>query len=123
MPDIQAFELEQHPGSVPNSTVITASGPLVIEHLFKFQNAWRSDQSDILIFNCSGVTYIDSSLIGSLVNAHVHRSKTGRKLALAAVPERVREMLKVTRVDTLFKFYTTVEDAENAMAAAGAHAS
>ena len=118
MVDIRTFELDQHPGGVPNSNVISASGPLVIEHLFRFQELWRADQSDILIFDLGGVTYMDSSLIGSLVNAHVHRSKTGRKMALAAVPERVQHLLAVTKVDMLFKFYASVQDAEHAMAVA-----
>ena len=94
---------------------------MVIEHLFRFQEAWRADQSDILILNLSGVSYIDSSLIGSLVNAHVHLTKTGRKLAFAAVPERVQQMLAVTQVDRLFTFYPTVADAETALSAAKAH--
>ena len=96
---------------------------MVIEHLFKFQDAWRADQSDLLIFDLAGVIYMDSSLIGSLVNAHVHLTKNGRKLALAALPERVQQMLAVTKVDSLFKFYPTVADAEAALAASKAQAS
>ncbi len=91
---------------------------MVIEHLFKFQDAWRADQSDILIFDLAGVSYMDSSLIGSLVNAHVHLSKVNRKLALVAVPERVQQMLVVTQEDRLFKFYATAAEAQNALAAA-----
>ncbi len=122
MVDSRAFEMGKHPGGVPNSTVISVSGPMVIEHLFKFQDAWRGDQSDILIFDFAGVSYMDSSLIGSLVNAHVHLSKVNRKLALVAVPERVQQMLTVTQVDRLFKFYRSVTEAENALAAAKAQA-
>jgi anti-anti-sigma factor len=117
MPDTRAFELEQHSGSVPHCTVIATAGPMVIDHLFKFQDAWRGNNSDILIFDFSGVSYMDSSLIGSLVNAHVHRAKTGRKMALAAVPERVRQMLAVTKVEMLFQFYPSVAEAESALVA------
>ncbi len=120
MSDTRAFELIKTPGTVPSSNVIRVSGPLVIEHLFKFQDAWRGDDTDILIFDLSGAYYMDSSLIGSLVNAHVHRSKTGRKLALAAVPERVKQLLAVTRVDMLFQFYPTVAEAEAALSGARA---
>lgn len=95
---------------------------MVLEHLFKFQEAWRAEQSDILIFDLAAVSYMDSSLIGSLVNAHVHLSKGNRKLALSAVPERVQQMLAVTQVDKLFEFYPTVAEAENALAAAKAQA-
>ena len=122
MADTRPFELEQHPGGVPNTTVISAKGPLVIEHLFRFQEAWRSDQSEILIFDLSGAIYMDSSLIGSLVNAHVHRTKNGLKMALAGVPERVKQILSVTKVDMLFKFYPSVSEAEAALAGAKAQA-
>ena len=122
MAETRPFELAKRAGSVPGSTIITAAGPLVLEHLFRFQEAWRSDEGDILIFDLSGTVYMDSSLIGSLVNAHVHRTKIGRKMALAAVPDRVKQILAVTKVDMLFKFYPTVEEAEAALAGAKAHA-
>jgi len=122
MAETRPFELEKRTGNIPKSTIISASGPLVLEHLFRFQDAWRADNSDILIFELSGAIYIDSSLIGSLVNAHVHRMKNGGKMALAAVPERVKQMLSVTRVDMLFKFYATVEEAETALAGVRAQA-
>ena len=116
MAEIQRFQLEKRSGSVPNSTIIAPSGQLVLEHLFRFQEAWRADSSDILIFDLNGVSYMDSSLIGSLVNAHVHRTKNGRKMALAAVPERVRQILAVTKVEMLFKFYPTIDEAEAGLA-------
>jgi anti-anti-sigma factor len=89
---------------------------MIIEHLFRFQDAWRNNSSDILIFNLAEVSYMDSSMIGSLVNAHVHRSKTGRKMALAAVPDRVKQFLEVTKVDKLFQVHKTVPAAEAALA-------
>ena len=95
---------------------------MVLEHLFRFQDAWRGDESDILIFDLNGVSYMDSSLIGSLVNAHVHRTKNGRKMALAAVPDRVKQILAVTKVGSLFKFFPSVHEAEAALTAANGQA-
>jgi anti-anti-sigma factor len=71
-----------------------------------------------LIFNLSGVSYLDSSAIGSLVNAHVACTNRGHKMALAAVPDRVRQMLAVTRVGALFAFSPDVRAAEDALGAA-----
>ena len=122
MVDNRTFAMEKQPGGLPNCTVITLAGPMVIEHLFKFQDAWRAEQAQFLIFDLAGVSYMDSSLIGSLVNAHVHLAKTDRKMALVAVPERVKQMLEVTKVDRLFQFYPTVAEAEAALAGARAQA-
>ena len=63
MADTRSFELETSPGRVTGSTLISVSGPLVLENLFRFQNAWRTDQSPIVIFDLSGVDYMDSSAI------------------------------------------------------------
>jgi len=117
MIDQRPFELDVRPGGTSNSSVISPKGPMIIEHLFRFQDAWRGEQAQIIIFNLSEVSYMDSSMIGSLVNAHVHFSKNGRKMALAAVPDRVKQFLSVTKVDSLFKFYPTVSEAENALSA------
>lgn len=110
------FELEVRPGSHLNFTIIAPQGPLVLEHLFQFQDAWRQAKNDALIFDLSGVDYVDSSAIGSLVNAHVSCTNHGRKMALAGVSNRIKQILTATRVDTLFKFYADVDAAERALA-------
>lgn len=116
------LELHVGPGSVPSVTVISATGPLVLEHLFKFQEAWRGAQTPTLIFDLAGVEYLDSSAIGSLVNAHVSCANRGRKMGLAGVSDRVKQMLVVTRVDTLFKFYPDLKSAETGLSANASHA-
>ncbi len=116
------FALEVHPGSNPNYVVIVPHGPLVLEHLFRFQDAWRQAKGDGMIFDLSGVSYLDSSAIGSLVNAQVSCTNHGRKMALAGVTPRVREMLNVTRVGSLFKFYDDVVSAEVAFSGESASA-
>jgi anti-sigma B factor antagonist len=110
-----AFKLDVQTGLIPGCTVLAVSGPLVLENLFKFQDAWRADQSDILLFDLSGVVYMDSSAIGSLVNAHVHRSRSGKKMALTGVTDRVKQILHVTKVDLLFQFFPDVPQAEKAL--------
>src|SRR5437868_438406 len=122
MADTEPLELHTRPGDVPDSTVISISGRLVMEHIFRFQEVWRSVQSAIVIFDFAGVIYADSCAIGSLVNADVHFSRNGRKMALAAVPERVKHLLAVTKVDTVLQLRPTVAEAEAALAASGARA-
>jgi anti-sigma B factor antagonist len=122
MAEYRPFELQTRPGSVSGSTVISASGPLVMENIFRFQELWRADQSEIIIFDLAGVIYMDSSAVGSLVNAHVHLAKNGRNMALAAVPDRAKQVLIVTKVDMLFQFYPSVAEAETALIAMRARA-
>jgi len=109
------FALDVKPGSQPQTCIITPSGALVLEHIFKFQDAWRNAEGSALIFDLSSVPYLDSAAIGSLVNAHVSCSNHGRKMALTGVSDRIHQTLKVTHVDSLFRFYGDVDAAEKAL--------
>ena len=103
MPD-KIFDI-QVANERPSLTVVVVTGALILEHIFSFQNAWRSVQTDNLVFDLSGVSYMDSAAIGSLVNAQVSCTNKHKKMALAGVPDRVKKILQATRVDALFTFY------------------
>ena len=119
-----AFEIQTKPGSRAGVEILTIKGPMVLEHLFKFQSAWKAITAENgVVFDLSAVPYIDSSAIGSLVNAQVHFSNRGHKVVLAAVSPRLKEFLHVTRVDSLFQFYAGTEEAEQALASRSATAS
>jgi anti-anti-sigma factor len=111
----EKFSVEVRAGSTPSCSVISVTGPLVLEGVFKFQAAWRSSTEQKLIFDLSGVPYMDSSAIGSLVNAHVSCANHRRAMALAGVHERVKQILTVTQVATLFSFFPDVATAEAAL--------
>jgi anti-sigma B factor antagonist len=74
----------------------------------------RADNSRKLIIDFTNVPYVDSAAIGALVGAHITHDKNGRSLALVGVSERVRNALKLTRVDQFFRFFDSVPDAETA---------
>src|SRR5271167_3285291 len=94
-----------------SGTVIRLHGPLLLGNFFPLQNMVRSDSSDLLILDVADMPYIDSAGIGCLVGAHVSRQGSGRKLIIAGAHERLLTSLKVTKVDNLFSFATTVEEA------------
>ena len=50
------------------------------------------------VLNLEGVPYVDSSGLGEIASAHVTVSRTGGRLLLAAVNERVLEALTVTKL-------------------------
>jgi len=94
-----------------SSVVLRLHGPLLLGNFFSFQSMVRSDKSNLLILDVADVPYIDSAGIGCLVGAHVSREHAGRKLVLAGASERLINMLKATKVDQLFSFAPTVEEA------------
>src|SRR4051812_27658728 len=87
------------------------TGPLLLSNLFEFQNRLREEKSRGLIIDLSDVPYIDSAGIGVLVNGMVSCKNHGRTLVLTGVPERVMSVLKITRVDQLFHFADSKDDA------------
>ncbi|MDR3747218.1 MAG: STAS domain-containing protein [Acidobacteriota bacterium] len=91
--------------------VLRLHGPLLLGNFFPLQSMVRSDTSRLLIIDVADMPYIDSAGIGCLVGAHVSRQHSGRKLVIVGVNERLRTSLQVTKVDNLFTFAATVEEA------------
>lgn len=103
-------------GNIDGQGVLCLHGPLTIENVMLFQSAIRREQnSDTVILDLSEVPYIDSSGLGSLVSAYVSRQKAGRKVALTGVNERVLHLFEVTRTDTLFLMFDTIDHALDAL--------
>ena len=86
-------------GSQVGEIVLRLAGPLVLDNLFDFQKLWRAQTAPNIVVDLSGVPYVDSSGIGSLVNMHVSRQKVGGSVQLLGVSDRVKTVLAVTRVD------------------------
>jgi anti-sigma B factor antagonist len=78
-------------------------GPLTISTLFEFQNLVRASAGSMLV-DMTQVPYIDSAGVGALVGAYVRHNKDGHSLTLAGVNERVRNILKGTRVEQFFTY-------------------
>jgi anti-anti-sigma factor len=91
--------------------VLRIHGPLLLGNFFPLQTAVRADSSNLLIIDVADMPYIDSAGIGCLVGAHVSREHSGRKLVIVGAHERLLTSLKVTKVDQLFTFAPTVEQA------------
>jgi anti-sigma B factor antagonist len=63
-------------------------------------------QNQILL-NLGEVAYIDSSGLGELVAAHVAASKSGGEIKLLHLTQRVRELMTITKLVTVFESYET----------------
>ena len=112
-----AFSMDDQPGTRPGQRVLTLNGPLTLTAVFGFQATVRSSTSPSLIIDLTNTPYVDSAGIGALVGAYVTHQKDGRMLALVGVCERVHNAFKVTRVDEFFRYFDSVEAAEQASAA------
>ena len=57
------------------------------------------------------VTQVDTSGLTALVTAHLTAAKRGGALKLVKPTARIRELLHITRLDTLFEMFDSEEDA------------
>jgi len=91
-------------GQQNQKRVLRLSGPLTIATLYEFQNLVRTNISGGLVLDFTNVPYVDSAGVGALVGAYVRHQKEGQSVTLAGVNERVRNTLKITQVDSFFKY-------------------
>jgi anti-sigma B factor antagonist len=67
------------------------------------------DNANRVLVDLSGVTYIDSSGVASLVEALQVSKKNDTGFALAAASEPTRRVLELARLDKVFTIHETVE--------------
>ncbi|MHC4081745.1 MAG: STAS domain-containing protein [Planctomycetota bacterium] len=66
-----------------------------------------------LVIDLSGVPYMDSSGVATLVEAMQIARRTGSKLVLAALQEKVRSIFEIARLDMVFSIVNSVDDASS----------
>ena len=64
-----------------------------------------------IIFDLTGVKRIDSTGIGRFISSLNKVEERGGKMRMAGAQGYVRECFRVTRLDTIFRFCPTVEEA------------
>jgi|PlaIllAssembly_1097288.scaffolds.fasta_scaffold825615_1 anti-sigma B factor antagonist len=71
-----------------------------------------------LVINMAGVPYIDSAGISQLVRTFVTSSRKGGGMKLLHLTTRVRELLNITRLLTVWEAFESEEEAVGSFAAA-----
>ena len=66
------------------------------------------DGPDIVVLNLSAVDFVDSSGLGAIV-ASMKTMGPGRSLALAGLTPTVEKVFRLTRMDSVFAMYPTLD--------------
>ncbi len=66
-----------------------------------------------IVLNLAAVHYVDSSGIGELVSRHMTTRHAGGRLILLHLPQKIRDLLQITKLLSLFEVY---DDEETALA-------
>lgn len=94
---------------VGDVTVIDAAGRITLgEGASAFRDTIRGlvNKGDKkLLLNLAEVSYIDSSGIGELVSAYTTVTNSGGQLKLVGLSKRVKDLLQITKLYTVFEVY------------------
>jgi anti-sigma B factor antagonist len=64
-----------------------------------------------LILNLSDVSYIDSGGLGTLVGVYSSARKAGSDIKLTGLGQRLRDVLQITKLATVFQVFDTEKEA------------
>ena len=104
-------------GPVFSRGVLCLRGPLTAENLAPFQNAIRNEAGPVVILDLTEVPYMDSAGLGSLVSAYITCHKSGCQVVLVGTNDRMLKLFEISRVESLFPMFPTLDDAIGAFAA------
>ncbi len=69
------------------------------------------NESQTIVLNLADVNYIDSAGLGTLVGLHASAKKVGAKVELAGLMGKVKDLLQITKLLTVFQTFPTVNEA------------
>jgi len=108
-------ELSIHERQAGDITVLDMSGRITIgEGSVALRSAIRrllEEEKKKILLNLAGVGYIDSSGIGELVSSYTAINKDGGQLKLLSLTQKLRDLLTITKLLTVFDAYDTEAEA------------
>jgi anti-sigma B factor antagonist len=106
------FNIRRPASRYRGQRVFILEGPLTRSTTNEFEDIVRAEKAPVVIVDMSAVPYVDSDGLGAILKAHISCAKSGRQMALAAVPARLRTLLKVTGVEQMVATFPTVKEAQ-----------
>jgi anti-sigma B factor antagonist len=108
------MNLKIEPRVVNNVTVLSCQGRIVFgEEAAHLRETLKRTlaTSQRIVLNLSGVSYIDSGGLGTLVGAYSSARSAGADIKLTGLGARLREVLQITKLVTVFEVYDTEQQA------------
>jgi anti-anti-sigma factor len=101
---VPEFTIEVLPGSSPGVRVLKLAGPFTLRDVFEFQEIVRAEAAPMTVIDLTGVPYMDSASLGSILGFHVSCEKEGRKYALEGASDRLRSLFRMSGVDSMLHY-------------------
>ncbi len=102
---------------VPEVGVITPAGRVTLgqrsEQIEELVEKMLASGKKTIVFDLAGITKIDSTGIGRFISSYNKIRSAGAEMRLAGATDQISKIFRVTRLDSVFRFYATVADALN----------
>ena len=108
------MQLEQR--IVGDVAIVTVTGDITLNRegnvllKDKLQSLLHQGYKNLLL-DLSGVSYVDSAGLGEMIHAYVSTKNRGGSLRLLHLTKRIRDLLVVTKLLTVFDAYESEADA------------
>jgi anti-anti-sigma factor len=96
---------------IPASEVESMSESLIQQAAEAVLAPLRRNPPDGLVIDLSQVKFFGSVFISFLLKCHMLVKRHGSEVVLAGASDRIRELLHLTALDTLWALYTTRDEA------------
>jgi anti-sigma B factor antagonist len=104
-----------HREIAPDIVVVTIAGKVMMglesEQITIFVNDLLDQAKRIIIFDMAGITKIDSTGIGRFISSYNQVAAKGGEMRMAGAPRFVFQAFHVCRLDMVFRFYPSVDEA------------
>ena len=112
------LDIEITPGNQPGVRILKLTGPFTLATIFDFQKTVREGDWQLTLIDLSGVPYMDSAALGSVLGFHASCERQHKRYGLVGVSDRLQTLFKVAGVDGLLTTYPTMNEAQAKSAAA-----
>jgi anti-sigma B factor antagonist len=100
---------------VSGAVVVAPAGRLILgaesEQIVTLVEELLRHGTHTIIFDLAGVTSLDSTGIGRFIACYKQILAAGGKMRMAGATGHLVDVFRITRLDTVFPFYATVEEA------------
>jgi anti-sigma B factor antagonist len=106
----QEFKLRQE--TEPGRFVIALRGEWDLYNRPELERALRAAEvsgEQVVVIDLSQATFIDSSVLGALVEAR-KRLDEGSRIAVIAADRQIRKVFEITGLDSVFTLHETLEE-------------
>jgi len=107
-----------HTEIAPEKVLVTLTGKLMLgsdgEPIFAMVENFLDEGKRIVIFDLSGLTALDSTGIGRFIGSYNKIIAAGGEMRMAGATGHILHSFKVSRLDQIFPFFATVEEASKA---------